>query len=481
MKVRNNVKKSSNRLLQKEDKKIGILNYGDDNLYPQRMLLLKDSSPTAKTCVETYAKFIKGGGFRDLDFYKAVVNLDRQTMDKILTLIANDYATFRGFALHVNITPGGKVAEIYHVPFEQVRKASATKKAETGFDYAVYTDWNKQHNSSIKAEEITWLNEFNLDPAVISEQIDKAIELDVEYKGQLFYFSADEGSYPLASFDVVEESIYSEIQSDIETTNNFEQGFTKKGMFIHKGKFEEDEHGNSPDREEFEEAIEEFVGGDGPHVITVDVDADEEIPEYKTLDTTINDKMYEYTDQKVLNKIIRNFKVPKILLSVTEGGGFFNQEQVRDAVEFYNLVTLEERIGIEAIIFSVCSSALVVTNKTGDYSIAPIEFKIKKSEPPQSLNDLVKDPSVPVETKRFMLVKFYGLDMDEALEMIPEIKPEADKRLLVDILGVGGTQAMQGILADPVLTPAQKKSALMIIFGLNEEDANSLAGIITNQ
>lgn len=479
MKVKSNTKKSDSRLLRKENKQYGIINYDEDNCYPQRIMLLSNSSPTTKACLEIYGKFIEGSGFKDLAFYKAIVNTDKQTMDKVLGLIAIDMARFRGFAIHCNITVAGKITEIYHVPFEHVRFASKTKKEETGFDYAVYSDWNKQESSTVKPDQIVWLNKLDLDPALIREQVLNAQEAETEYKGQLFYYSADEGTYPLASCDVVLESMFAEIQSDIKTTNNIENGFTAKGILVHKGKFEEDEAGESEERDEFEEGVEEFIGPEGSDVIVVDVDSDEEVPEFIEIPNTADDKRYEYTDGKVLDKIIRNYKLPKILLSVTDKGGFFNQEQVRDAVEFYNLVTTKERLVVEAT-FTVIALAFdnLVKPANGDYSVKPIEFKLNQKEPPISLVNLIKDKTIAIETKRWTLVTFYGCDEEQAKLIVPDADPLADKRLLVDILGVGGTQALQSILADAAMSAEQKKSALIIIFGLTEVDANALAGIV---
>lgn len=480
MKVKSNLKKGADsRILKKENKQYGIINYDEDNCYPQRVLLITNSSPTAKACLDVYQKFIEGGGFKDLVFFEVVVNSDSQSADDVLSLAAEDLARFRGFALHCNITAAGKITEIYHVPFEQVRKSNQTKKDETGFDFAIYTDWNKQNKSSVQTEEIVWLNSFDPRIEVITEQTNRAVTAGIEYRGQLLYYSADKGSYPLASCDVVLESMFAEIQSDISTTNNIEQGFTKKGMFIHHGNFEEDEEGNSSERDEFEEDIQTFVGPEGEHVISINLDDDEEAPEYKVLEATIDDKMFQYTDDKVLNKIMRNWKLPKILLSVTDGGGYFNQEQVRDAVEFYNMMTTKERNVFEATFTKLGKLLIGSMNKTDDYSVDPITFKINKAEPPQSLVNLIKDKTISIATKRATLITFYGVDAETAQSLVPDEDPNADKRILADVLGVGGVTALQNILADAAMTVEQKKASLMIIFGLKEADANALAGIVT--
>ncbi len=473
MNVRSATKKAASRLLSKEDKKFGIINYDEDNCYPQRVLLLTNSSPTAKACIDTYGRFIEGGGFKDTTFYKSVVNSDGQTMDKILRLVRIDLARYRGFAIHVNVALTGKITEIFHVPFEHVRKATKEKQLETGYRYAIYTDWNKQIKNAVNPQAIDWMHPFNLSILAIMTQAEQAGGWE-NYKGQLIYVSQDEGSYPLASCDSVLENIFAEIQSDISTTNNIEENFTAKGILIHKGKFATEQA-----KEDFEDDVEEFIGAEGASLIVVDIEKDEDKPEFLQIPITANDKVFEYTDKKTVNKIIRNWLIPKILLSVTDdGAGFFNQEQIRDATLYYNSITNVERVLLEETFGLIAKNFISKIYKTDDFSIIPIEFKLNKNEPPAGALDLIKDPTISVPTKRQTLVTFYGLTEEESIALVPEVvaDPTKDKRLLIDIIGIGGVQALQGILADTTLTMNQKKSALMIVFGLNEADAAALAG-----
>jgi len=480
MNVRSATKKAASRLLSKEDKKFGIYNYDDDNCYPQRIMLLTNSSPTAKACIDTYGRFIEGGGFKDPVFYKAVINSDGQTMDKILRLVRIDLARYRGFAIHIDVTVTGKIAEVHHVPFEHVRKATEEKQLATGYKYALYPDWNKQIKNAVNPNAIDWLHPVNLSILGIMTQVDQVGGWE-NYKGQLIYVSEDEGSYPLASCDSVLENIFAEIQSDISTTNNIEENFTAKGILIHKGKF-----GTEEEKETFEDDVEEFIGAEGASIIVVDIDKEEDKPEFLEIPITANDKVFEYTDKKVINKIIRNWLIPKILLSVTEdGGGYFNQEQIRDATLYYNTVTNVERVLLEEtftlIGLNFVSRIYSEPKKAGatpDFSIIPIEFKLNKNEPPAGAIDLIKDPTVTASVKRSTLVTFYGLSEEEALLLAPDVvvDPTQDKRLLIDVIGVGGVQALQGILADTTMTPEQKKNALVIIFSLSEEDAAKLSG-----
>jgi len=51
---------------------------------------------------------------------------------------------------------------------------------------------------------------------------------------------------------------------------------------------------------------------------------------------------------------------------------------------------------------------------------------------------------------------------------------KADTTLLAVTLGVGGTQALTSILADPNLTISQKQGTLKVLFGLSDEQTNQM-------
>jgi hypothetical protein len=54
---------------------------------------------------------------------------------------------------------------------------------------------------------------------------------------------------------------------------------------------------------------------------------------------------------------------------------------------------------------------------------------------------------------------------------------KSDNSVLAVTLGVGGTQALTSIIADPVLTIEQKKGSMIVLFGLTEQQANTMLGI----
>jgi len=410
-----NLRDTTQRITQRENRTYGIVNFDEDNAYPQRIYSLTNSAPTARNCIDTYSRFIGGSGFADADFYQAIANSENQTMDKILSLVKKDMARFRGFALHVNVNAAAKVTEVFHVPFEHVRMASENRKNESGFDFATYADWSREKRNNIRTDLITWFHAFNLSVDAIAQQVESVGGWG-QYKGQLLYLSLDEHSYPLASCDAVLESLYSEIQSDIRTTANLQNNFSAKTMMVHKGKFADDE-----DRDDFEQGLQEFIGPEGADIIVVDVEKDEEVPELIAINNNANDAVFEYTDNKITNKIIRNWLIPKVLLSVTDGSaGFFNQEQIRDATMYYNMVTTEERILLESVFKQIGEGFHQKVNPTDNYAIIPIEFKLSKADPPQSLVQLLNNQYITNDSKRNILTILYGVDAEDALKIFPQ-------------------------------------------------------------
>ena len=77
-----------------------LQSYGNDNLYPQNIMAITSASGTAELCLNRYAKFIEGFGFRNVEFSEQRVNRDGETADTILHNVAGDIARFGGFAIH---------------------------------------------------------------------------------------------------------------------------------------------------------------------------------------------------------------------------------------------------------------------------------------------------------------------------------------------------------------------------------------------
>ena len=74
----------SDALVVKEDKREEVFNFGLDNLYPDTIENLVNSSVTSKLCVDLAAKSIYGGSFGALG--AMIVNSEGQTFFQVLRI-----------------------------------------------------------------------------------------------------------------------------------------------------------------------------------------------------------------------------------------------------------------------------------------------------------------------------------------------------------------------------------------------------------
>jgi hypothetical protein len=449
--MKSTIAQIESRIELKNDNSQGIIKYDVDNAYPQRVRLLVEGSGTASACVKLFGKYIRGLGFQEPTFYSSICNTKRWTFDRLLKSVSDDYAMFGGFAIHVNYNSLLEISEMNYVPFEFVRLCIPD---DTGYvsKVKVYNDWGKKLGSRIDENKMHEINIFNPDPEVVLKQIEAAEGID-KYKGQVMYFTNDADTYPLAPVD----SIYEDVQTDGElkhyNNRNVTTGFMPQVIWSTKGKFED-----KKDLEEHLENIKAFQGvRNGAKVIHLEIESDEEVPNIQQIKNEINDKLFEHTEQSVRENIIRCFMIPNILLGVSTPNALGEKNDREGAKNVYSDITKDERIVMEAV-FAVMFERWhkQEDNPTKNFSIQPIQGV------PQTINaELYKD--MTLNERRQML-----------LNLPAQQEQQAATKLLVETLGVGGTQALQTILVDQFLTPQQKRATLRLVFGFTEDEALQL-------
>jgi len=198
----------------KENKAKGYITYGLDNLYPQELIRLYNSSPKHNAIINQKAAYIvgantdiKGANTTDIaitqDF---LANINAyEDFENLKSKLAQDYELFDGFAIEVIWNKAKtKPAEYYHLPFQNVR---------LGKECAYYSeDWGNQ-----KAEICTYPY-FNA---------------NTRENKQVFYFKlyrAGQKEYPLPSY--IGALRYIEIDSEIQNWhfNSIKNGFSAQTL-----------------------------------------------------------------------------------------------------------------------------------------------------------------------------------------------------------------------------------------------------------
>jgi DNA-binding Lrp family transcriptional regulator len=198
----------------KENKAKGYITYGLDNLYPQELIRLYNSSPKHNAIINQKAAYIvgantdiKGANTTDIavtqDF---LANINAyEDFENLKSKLAQDYELFDGFAIEVIWNKAKtKPAEYYHLPFQNVR---------LGKDCAYYSeDWQNQRS------EICKYPYFNA---------------NTRENKQVFYFKlyrAGQKEYPLPSY--IGALRYIEIDSEIQNWhfNSIKNGFSAQTL-----------------------------------------------------------------------------------------------------------------------------------------------------------------------------------------------------------------------------------------------------------
>jgi len=372
-----NVKIEKQRVEVVDGLSLGIQNYGLKNDYPQKIKTVTSASVTAKGCISTYQKFMQGGGFLDTVFYKEKVNSKGLTCDQLLDLLVKDVADYGGFAVHVNYNVLGVKTDITHVPFEHCRFQI---EDETGnfAKIALHRDWTKlKRLTRVSKDTITLIDKYNPIKSIVQAQIEAAGGID-NYKGQIYYFSLDgDMVYPKPIYDSAITDISTEAGISNVIYRNTRMNFLPAGMLIRK-KAENsgnvDEYGR-PVVDTFSQNFKQFQGDENAcKIIDVEIEFEEESPEFVpfAIDQYVVANM-KVSTEITSSKIGKAFLQPPILRMENVATGFTLQA-MQDAYEYYNTITISERLQLERFFTEIFTNFERPINPTNNYSIIPLKY-----------------------------------------------------------------------------------------------------------
>lgn len=364
------------------NKKLNIQTYGEDNLYPQKIMRVIRTSPTGMGCLENYERFIFGDGFQNSALSKIEANKQGCTIDDVLFSITKDRARYGGFAIHVNYNANFEVCEIQHVPFESCRL-----QEPDGLGYVskivTFFDWENESTRSgklVKVSEKTTCSYdvFNPNKEVIKSQIAKAGDIS-KYKGQILWVSSEGvNKYPIAIYgDILTELITDANISSVKyrNTNN---NFMPAGMMVFRKNSISDDELQDIEQVNYADIITEFAGSENAcKMIVMQVDNLEDAPKFVEMNVKNYDKEFNVTEQSTTERIYAKFNQEPFYSILRVGKTGFSSSSIQDTYRYYNSITTKERSEITRAFQKVID----IWEKNDNFSceIAPISF-IKKEE-----------------------------------------------------------------------------------------------------
>jgi hypothetical protein len=390
------------RISKKTSRQEGIINYDDDNAYPQRVTDILNSSATGSLCHNLAVKFIVGNGFADSQFYKSKLNSKGLTADKLLRKVADNLKKFNGVAIHINYNALYQKTSYNFIPFEWCRLTS--EESNHPNKLAVYDDWQKIEGR-INKDNIEYLDFFNDNPAIIEQQVQEAGGWD-NYKGQVYYYTTVGKSYPLSPIDSILEDMQTDAKTKLFKYRNVSTNFMAS-HFIEVNEFESDE-----ERNEFESQLADFQGADDAlKMMLVERKATEESAiEIKKVDIQNVERLYEYTETSVRDSIIRNYLIPPVLLLQT-AGKMGTSKEILDAVNYYNGVVDYEQLIIEEIFTDLFKNSVIKND--GNFSIISLKAQVETTE----VINLIANTNLTIDQKISSLTLLYGFTKEEAINL----------------------------------------------------------------
>lgn len=350
--------------------------YGTSNDYPQKILEIVNASGTGKTCMDIYVKFVEGAGFLDETLSNTVLNGNGERADSLLRKFAKDLKNFNGFACLVKYAGTGLPVEYYNIPFEHCRLEITQAKEYTG-RIAVHPDWTSQTGKTFRLDDVKFIHKFA--PEKVIDQIVEAGSPEA-YLGQVFYFTSDgDFEYPIAPFDPIVTDMLTEESVSTVKHRNAKYNFLPAGILVRKGKKANTTANGSydytdPVNQENAASADWIVKSQGDMNVSkiwvVDVDGDEEKPEFIDWTPKNYDRQYELTEKTVQENIGRMFMIPPILRGVDVGAGF-GADLMNNAYDFMNSVTGNERRMIETAFRDLLKFYYV---KFTNFVVAPLKY-----------------------------------------------------------------------------------------------------------
>ena len=103
--------------------------YGEQNLFPDTLIALYNSSAMHRTCIDAIKDGIFGEGIEMIG--NEYCNSKGETIDDVFEKLVLDYTIYQGYSLNVIWNKEGTaIAEIYHLPFNNVRSGKMDEEDE---------------------------------------------------------------------------------------------------------------------------------------------------------------------------------------------------------------------------------------------------------------------------------------------------------------------------------------------------------------
>lgn len=366
-----------------QDTSLGIMRWGKSNSFPKTLENLVKQSANAYPAVKRTAKFYKGAGFEGED---TIVNPNGLTLKKVVSILADDYALYKAFALQCNYNLKGQVSginpmRVADLRFSEFDELNYANKIGYHYNFGNNSEIEKTIKRTPTRSSIKWFNRFN--PEAVVKQVEKTEGGISNYLGQVLYHS-DEGfsSYPVPPLQAAINFVLSDIENSILVRKETSTGFINS--YILKTSLDS----SDPTLRTIEAAIESAQGARGTgKVITIagiapeDLTATllEEIGSGSRDNIIASAKTAYDLDREVINGA---YLIPPALAGMEQKSGFSGAD-LKEAYVTFNAITQDGRDVIESELSRILKNS---TFETKEIAIKKLKLDLEEEEETGAIN-----------------------------------------------------------------------------------------------
>lgn len=461
--------------------------YGQDDALPLRIANAVMESPAATACLSTVSQFIKGAGFSDPSLKDLKIDSSGKTLWDLHCELAESLALFNGFAVNFKFNESGKITDSYMMGFESCRFVKPQDKSpyisfiKYNPYFGVQTDYKKEYTTTYPV----------FDSKEVQNQISEAKKTKSlkSWPGQVYYYgktSPLHRFYPVPKYWSAKEAIQADFKLQEFNNEELDNGFFQsvlinaigdpnqmsKNPATQKAQLQSDgvtkrEVPTETIGDEFNRQMAETFSGSkkaGTAMVLWSKTSDTAI-KVSAFPVGINADRLIGTQDSIVKTITIATQVPSILANISEGvslgsGG----SEIQKAVELMQSRTLEWRLILENFYNKVLFPNMELP--------PTVQAKIQNFNPvtvPVEIEDKFWEQLSSKEKRDFVKSNFTSFNLAD----LPEDQASS-KRTLIEVIGVGGSQALMNLLtqfSDGKLTESQASNTLQILFGIPEIDA----------
>jgi hypothetical protein len=463
--------------------------YGEDDALPLRIALAVEKSPAASSCTETVAQFIKGAGFSDPALMDLVVDESGTTLWELHESLSDCLSLFEGFAVNFKYNPAGKIVQSYMLGFEGCRMTMPAENSPiiTHIKHNPYFGTNEWRRHYTECYPVYNAETIKAEMKAAQEREEE--EKDYKgYPGQVYYYgktSPIHRFYPVPRYWSAEKWIYIDGKVQESHSENLDNGWFQSVLMKIVGdpnawstnpRFVDSVTGKSTKTvgEEFADNMRDNFSGSkkmGGVMVQWGLNS-ASLPEIEAFPSTANADLFLALQDITTKNITIARRVPPILANISEGvslgsGG----SEMQKAVELMQSRCTPFQNQLMNFYNKVLLPGMGIRNSEGE----PARVDIQHFTPittPVELEDKFWDVLTAAEKREFVKKNFPSAPLQEVTE---ESAPS--QKTLIEVIGVGGSQALMEILAQygaGTLTEIQASNILQILFGVKAEDAQRM-------